>query len=167
MMSKIFHENPQLLQLMTFVRHQTTVEQTLRSLESTLDGEKRIRIFTLIDGEVHDRLDIENLSETLSKFLSESYYSFELKVLRIASTNTRTKKYKLIDIDASQSNEIIAKRIVDFAYDKRVNNLHIQNYVESGSIRNYCSVYFIIFVIILAILFVRYIYNSIFQCKMN
>ncbi len=142
MLSKLFDENLQIVHLLTFVRHNTTVEQMERSLQQTLDAKKRIRILVLTDGEVQEHQNVEDFCETLTEYLSELNYSFELEVVRMMST----KKFKLIDIDASETNEFIAEPIP--------RPIPIQRQGHS-----YCSFHFIFFIMIFALLLVRYIYN--------
>lgn len=160
MLSKLFYESSQLVHLVTFVRHKTTVEEMFQSLLQTLDAKKQIRIFVLANGEVHERQEIENLAETLIKFLSGTNHSFELQVVRLTSTKRTTKRYKLVDIDPNESNEFIASQIAGYACDNNHSSadLHIQNYVGKADIGNFCSFHFIIFVIIFAILIVRFTY---------
>lgn len=159
MLLRLFYESLQLVHLVTFVRHKTTVEEMFQSLLQTLDAKKQIRIFLLANGDVNERLEIENLAETLIKFLSGTNYSFELQVVRLASTKRTTKRYKLVDIDPNESNEFIASQIAGYACDNQSSaDLHIQNYVEKTGVGNFCSFHFTIFVIIFAVLIVRFTY---------
>lgn len=103
MLAKFFHESWQLVHLVTFLRHKTTTTtQTIQSLVQTLDATKRIRISVVSNGEVHEQQDIENFAGTLTEFLSQSGYSFELQVVRLAVPSSKTRGYKLVDIGAEE-----------------------------------------------------------------
>ncbi|XP_037040028.1 reticulocyte binding protein 2 homolog b-like [Bradysia coprophila] len=107
MLSKFFHESHQVVQLVTILRHRTATAQTIQSLVQTLDATKRIRISVVANGDDVEQQEIENFAETVIDLLSQSGYSFELQVVRLASGNVN--KCKLVDIETTH--EIFANPI--------------------------------------------------------
>ncbi|XP_037043092.1 trichohyalin-like isoform X14 [Bradysia coprophila] len=150
MLSRLFYESSDLVQLVTFVRYKTTFEQLRQSLLQTLDAKRQIRIFVLTNERYQERKDINVFAEMLIRFLSVTNYSFELQVVRLTSTRSTTERYEVVDV--SESNDFIAKQIAGYE-DKQLNDLRMQDYVG-----RYCCFNYIFFVIIFIILILRYIY---------
>lgn len=156
MLTKMLYGDSQLVHLVTFVRHKTTVADMVHSLLQTLDTSKEIQIFVLT--KVNEQQEIDDFAETLIEHMSATNVSYEIQVVRIATSKSPSRKYSLVDIDAGESSESIAKQIAGYTTEKVLSDLHIQNYVEKVGLRNYCSFHVIIAVLIFAILFIRYIF---------
>lgn len=126
-LSKLPSKKSQLVHLLTFRSEKSSVFKKLQSILQKLDANKRIRIVVLTNAEVQDRQEVENFAETIMEFLSGSNSSADCHVVTLASEcgqsllgiNDRTKKINHFDIDATESNDIIATRIGELLHADR------------------------------------------------
>lgn len=109
MLSNIFQET---LHLVTLLRHATTAAETLQTLVKTLDVTKTIQIVIITNEEALKRQESENFTEKVMEFLNGSGYSYDVQVMKLALPIAATKRYKLVEVDATDSNEFIAEQIV-------------------------------------------------------
>lgn len=113
-LKKMFRKSSQLVHPVTFVRHKSTASQMLQSLFETMDVTKEIRISILTNREEHE---IKNLVETVNNFvLQRGCCLFQVETVKITQPAPPTKRYRVIHIDANESNEFIAEQILSQSF---------------------------------------------------